>query len=361
MEETEVFLNAQVKNLETPSVQYLIFNRENIIDHYSKGLARIENHILADATTTYNAFSVTKTFTALAIVQLAEHKIFNLDDMVKNLMPDFPYSPEITIKQLLSHAGGIPNPIPLSWIHLPEEHEGFDRNQFFRTIFAKNEKQRSQPGERFAYSNLGYVLLGQLIERVSGLTYEEYISRNIISKLGLLPGDLGFRITDATKHARGYHRIMSLSYFVLGFLIDRKKYFDKTEGPWKSFRNYYVNGVAYGGLIGTPKAFVKYLQELMKPEGKLLSEEYKKLLFTQTYTEKNERTRMCLSWFKGRLNGRKYFSHAGGGGGYYSEIRIYPDEGIGSVIFYNRTGMKDERMLDKVDRYYFNQLRPATK
>ena len=62
---------------------------------------------------------------------------------------------------------------------------------------------------------------------------------------------------------------------------------------------------------------------------------------------------MCLSWFTGELNGNKYFTHAGGGGGYYCEIRIYPDQGLGSVVFFNRTGFSDERYLDKVDKLYF--------
>ena len=58
---------------------------------------------------------------------------------------------------------------------------------------------------------------------------------------------------------------------------------------------------------------------------------------------------MCLGWFAGDLNGNKYFAHAGGGGGYYCEIRIYPDLNKGSVIFFNRSGMSDERYLDKLD------------
>jgi hypothetical protein len=61
---------------------------------------------------------------------------------------------------------------------------------------------------------------------------------------------------------------------------------------------------------------------------------------------------MCLAWFKGQLNSKTYFAHAGGGGGYYCEIRIYPDAGLGSVIMFNRTGMNDERVLDKIDKYF---------
>lgn len=61
---------------------------------------------------------------------------------------------------------------------------------------------------------------------------------------------------------------------------------------------------------------------------------------------------MCLGWFTGELNGIPYYAHAGGGGGYYCEIRIYPEEKIGSVIFFNRSGMSDEKFLDKVDRFF---------
>ena len=82
-------------------------------------------------------------------------------------------------------------------------------------------------------------------------------------------------------------------------------------------------------------------------------------MFTENHTTNNKQTEMCMSWFSGKLNGIKYFTHAGGGGGYYCEIRIYPDRGIGSVCFFNRTGMSDERFLDKVDKFYFDTLTMA--
>jgi D-alanyl-D-alanine carboxypeptidase len=147
-------------------------------------------------------------------------------------------------------------------------------------------------------------------------------------------------------------KILTLTYPILTLLIDGKKYFNQKEGKWKSFKNYYVNGAAYGGLIGTPGAFMKYLQELMKCKNSLISEEYRALLFSQVYTNDKKPTGMCLSWFSGELSGHKYVSHAGGGGGYYCELRIYPDLAMGSVLFYNRTGIKDERMLDHRDSYY---------
>jgi D-alanyl-D-alanine carboxypeptidase len=63
-------------------------------------------------------------------------------------------------------------------------------------------------------------------------------------------------------------------------------------------------------------------------------------------------TGMCLSWFTGQLSGVKFFTHAGGGRGFYCEIRIYPEINTGSVIVFNRTGMRDERFLDNNDKYF---------
>ena len=79
------------------------------------------------------------------------------------------------------------------------------------------------------------------------------------------------------------------------------------------------------------------------------------MLFDENVTNSNKSTGMCLSWFRGHLNGQEYFAHAGGGGGYYCEIRIYPKLGRGSVIMFNRSGMKDERFLDKLDILYINK------
>ena len=349
MKEVDSILNKILEKHKSPSVQYILFDGHQILKRYHAGLADIKNNSIVDAGTTYNAFSVTKTFTALAILQLAERNKLEIEQSVKRYLPEFPYSDEITIRQLLSHSAGIVNPIPLSWIHLTNEHRSFDRNTFFSSVFAGNTKTSSTPNLKFAYSNLGYVLLGKLIEKVSGLSYEQYVTENIIEKLGLSSNQLGFEIPGDGSHAKGYQKRLSWMNLLLGFFIDKSKYMLRAEGPWKPFKNYYVNGPSYGGLIGTPDAFVRYIQELLKPDNLLIADNLKKLLFTENYTLDKKSTGMCLSWFTGELKGRKYFAHAGGGGGYYCEIRIYPGQGVGSVIFFNRTGMGDERYLDRVD------------
>jgi CubicO group peptidase (beta-lactamase class C family) len=191
-----------------------------------------------------------------------------------------------------------------------------------------------------------------LIEVVSGKLYEDFISENIIKKLQLSSNELGFEIVNFDEHAKGYHKRLSFTNLVLGFIINKSKFMDKPEGKWKPFKDFYVNGAAYGGLIGKPAAFVTYIRELLRNHSLLISPEGKRFLFRENKSNNKKATGMCLSWFKGNLNGREYFTHAGGGGGFYCEIRIYPDAKLGSVIFFNRTGMTDERFLDKVDSVY---------
>lgn len=349
MKEIDAILHKILEENNSPSVQYILFDKHNILKLYRAGLADVKNNKAIDEKTTYNALSVTKTFTALAILQLAAQQKLEIEQPVKSYLPDFPYSSGITIRQLLSHSAGIPNPIPLSWIHLTNEHSSFDRNKFFSAVFARIKKTKSGSNEKFVYSNLGYVLLGQLIEKVSGMAYEQYVTENIIAKLGITSDQLGFEIPVNGSHAKGYQKQFSWLNLLLGFFIDKSKYMLEAEGHWKPFKNYYVNGAPYGGLIGTPLAFVRYIQELLQPASLLIPDDFKELFFTENYTRKNKATGMCLSWFTGQLKGIKYFAHAGGGGGYYCEIRIYPEPGMGSVIFFNRTGMGDERFLNSVD------------
>jgi CubicO group peptidase (beta-lactamase class C family) len=303
MTDMETVLRKTVDDHHAPSVQYVLFDTEHIIEKFTYGLADIARNRGVRKHTSYHAFSVTKTFTALAILQLAEQKKLDINQPVKKYWPAFPYPDDITVRQLLSHSAGIPNPIPLSWIHLTSEHQSFDRNKFFDGIIAKHKKVKFAPNEGFIYSNLGYVLLGRLIESVTGNRYEDFITANIIQKLGLDKGELGFEIVDPRLQAKGYHKRSSLTNIALGFFLEKTKYMENAEGRWKPFKSFYVNGPSYGGLIGTAGAFVKYIQTLLKPGHLLLSGESKNLFFTENFTNDNKPTGMCLSWFIGELNG----------------------------------------------------------
>jgi D-alanyl-D-alanine carboxypeptidase len=220
--------------------------------------------------------------------------------------------------------------------------------------FDRHHKTKASPNTRFGYSNLGYVLLGRIIEQVSGRTYEEYVTDNILEPIGLSPGDLGFSLSE-THQATGYHRRNSFSYLLLGLFLKKSKFMDSGADGWRAFRPYYLNGAAYGGLIGTADGFARYVQALLEPESRILSDESRQILFSENILHGGKPSGMAASWFRGELNGHTYFAHAGGGGGYYAEVRIYPELQRGSVILFNRSGMSDERFLDQVDHYFIHR------
>lgn len=354
-ESIDIILGKLIDKNQTPSVVYVVFNTDSIIYQNSLGFTNIKKGKETSEKSRYNVFSITKTFTALAVLQLEDHGKLDINDPVIEYLPDFPYAHDITIRNLLTHTAGIPNPVPLSWIHSAEEHRSFDTDAYFSKIFDRYNKTKSLPNEKFAYSNLGYVILGQLVARVSGLDYKDYIRTHILDLLDIEPGDLDFEIGDPDRYATGYHKKLSFSYALLGLFMDKSEFMGRSEGKWVPFNINYVNGPSYGGLISTPEALTKYGQELLKPGCRIISDEYKDILLSENHTNDGKPTGMCLSWFKGSLNGKQYYAHAGGGGGYYCEIRIYPEYGIGSVIMFNRTGMKDERFLDKPDAIILNE------
>jgi D-alanyl-D-alanine carboxypeptidase len=353
MKSIQDFLKHQVENNETPSIQYALFDSSAIIYEGKHGFANIKSKAPVDDLTTYNLFSVTKTFTALAVLQLAQAGKIQLDDPVSNYLSELPYQEKITVRQLLNHSAGIPNPLPLRWIHLSSEHNGFNRDKFFEGIFKSHPKLDAKPGTMFRYSNLGYVLLGQLIEKVSGQSFEDYVTENIITPCGISPGTLGFEI-DTSVHATGYQKWWSFTNAILGALIDKQKFMGDKEGKWKPFNNFYTNGTPYGGMVGSSNALIKYAQTLLQKENLLLNDTYKELLFTENSIN-SKPTGMSFSWYTGSLKGHKYLAHAGGGGGYYVELRIYPELGMGSVIMFNRSGMTDERILDKTDSFFLKE------
>jgi CubicO group peptidase (beta-lactamase class C family) len=259
---------------------------------------------------------------------------------------EFHFKYPFTIEQLVSHQAGFPDPIPISWIHLANEDKSFNENNFIRKTVDKYSNQKFVPGSKFSYSSIGYLLLSQIIEKVSGETYVSYISKNILAKLNG-KGSLDFSIKNKALHATGYHPRFSFSNILLSFFLDRKKFIRYNHGSFTAFKNFYVNGKAYGGFIGNVRGLSSYLQSFLLK--KIFSnDETKQLMFTE------QKGGMSLGWFTGMLNDKKYVCHAGGGGGYYCEIRIYPELNIASALLRNRSSFGDIRLLDKIDsRFIF--------
>lgn len=344
-------LNQYVRS-EVPGLQYIAVTADRVLFEYAGGWADIQGQKGMTPDTTLMAYSMTKTFTAVAILQLAEQRKLSLDDVIDRYLPNAAYHGHgITLRQLLNHTSGVPNPIPLRWVHLAAEDSSFNEAEALATVLRENPDLAFEPGRKFAYSNIGYWLLGKVVQQVTGQSYPAYIRGNILQPLRISAQEMDFVISDESRHAKGYLKKYSLMNLVKGFLIDRK-FVGGYEGRWLRLSSHYLNGPAFGGLIGTARGFSRFLQDQLRTESVLFGLETKRLLESRQTDGAGRPIPMTPGWHVGETHGVTYFFKEGGGGGFHCEMRIYPSRGIATVVLANSTGFSSTGFLNRVDRRF---------
>ena len=332
-----------------PGLQYVVTGDAGTLLDYAGGLADIQNRRAMTPDTTLMAYSMTKTFTAIAILQLVEQGRLGLDDPIDLYIPDTPYRGRgITIRQLLDHTAGLPNPMPLRWVHLAGEGANFDEDAALARVLRENRKLAFEPGRKFYYSNIGYWLLGKTVERLSGRLYSDYLMANILKRLDPSGSELDFVIRDPTRHAKGYLARYSLMNLLKGFVTDRK-FWGGYEGDWLRLKSHYLNGPAFGGLVGSARGFGRFLRDQLQDRSVLLSIETKRLLEMQQTDSAGRPIPMTLGWHLGKANSTVCFFKEGGGGGFHSEMRIYPAKALASVVMANDTEFNSRQFLNRMD------------
>ncbi len=181
----------------------LIANGDKILYQKATGFANLESKILNNIETKFNLASMNKMFTSIAIAQLLEKGKLSYSDRAIKHLPTLPESVfgNITIEQLLTHTAGT-----CDFLRIPKF---MDIKDTAKTIAAYvglgiNEPLLFEPGARFEYSNYGYILLGAIVERLSNMSYFDYVQKNIFDKAGMK--NTGFYETDKsnTNMAIGY-------------------------------------------------------------------------------------------------------------------------------------------------------------
>lgn len=350
---TITYLDQFVRS-EVPGLQYIVVTSDRVLFEYAGGWADIQGQKAMSVDTTLMAYSMTKTFTAVAILQLAERRELSLDDLIDHYLPTNPYHGHgITLRQLLNHTSGIPSPIPLRWVHLAEEDSSFSEAEALATVLRANPNLAFEPGKKFVYSNIGYWLLGKVVEQVTRQPYSAYVRANILLPLGLAAQEMDFVIPDESRQAHGYLAKYSFINLVKGFVID-SKFLGNYEGNWLQLKSHYLNGPSFGGLIGTARGFSLFLQDQLRTESVLFRLETKRLLETQQTDSAGRSIRMTLGWHIGETDGTEYLFKEGGGGGFHSEMRIYRTKGIASIVMVNSTEFNSTKFLNRVDRAFLN-------
>lgn len=165
---------------ENPGAIFLAVKKGKVVYRKAFGMADLERDIKMRPEFVFEIGSMTKQFTAVSILMLAEQRKLKLDDEITKFIPDYPTQGNlITIHHLLTHTSGIKDFTTMKSIkNIARE----DLSPKELVDFFKNEPMDFKPGEQYKYCNSGYVLLGYIIEKVSGETYEEFITKHIFEK-----------------------------------------------------------------------------------------------------------------------------------------------------------------------------------
>jgi len=335
-----------------PGLQYVVVDGDNALFEHAGGWADVGRRTPMTLDTTMMAYSMTKTVTAVAVLQLVEQGKLRLEDEAARHVPGFPYGDGVTVLHLLVHTSGIPNPIPLRWAHLVSEDSAFDEGAALDRVLRAHPRLRSRPGDRFRYSNIGYWLLGRVVEDVTGQRYADYARERILKPLGAPRRAMDFGIPDPGSHAGGYLARRSVMNAMKGFVTDRRLW-GGHEGRWLRFESHLLDGPAFGGLVGTARAFALFLQDQLRPQSVLLNRRTRELLRTQQRNNAGGLIPMTPGWHVGRIGRAACLFKEGGGGGFHCEMRLYPSQRIGSVVMTNGTAFDSTSALNHLDAAFF--------
>lgn len=212
VEDLDSYLSALVAEGIPPAIDVTVLKNGQSVFSKAYGVANGLNGEKANKENVYHYWSMTKSFTAVAVFQLIEQGKISLSDSITMYLPNFNPTDElgdpvnITIEQLLTHTSGLPdfNFKMAAWLHLNgeprygETRMVNERFQDFQTIVA-------QPGSASEYGNINFVILGAAIESVTGQDYEDYVRENILTPLKMADTDFVYRPDMLDKVAKGSH------------------------------------------------------------------------------------------------------------------------------------------------------------
>lgn len=278
------------------------------------GMASYELNVPNTPSTAFNIASVTKQFTAMAIMQLRDRGKLNVGDPICNHLSNCPTAWQlITIRQLLTHTSGIPNASDL-----PQWDEELSLKRYGRTDFVdlfRTLPLEFAPGAKYSYSNSGYFLLGLIIERASGSSFEQFLKTNIFTPIGMAHS--------AYHDNRGIISGAATGYYSRGTSFITATYVDPTTS------------LGDGGIVTTTGDLLRWDQALYTE--RLVSRQSLDEMFTPYMNGYG------YGWEVGTRFGKKTLSHSGSNAGFSSYILRFPDDRLTVIVLGNGDRMSAGR------------------
>ena len=298
----------------------LVAKAGEILLHKGYGLARKEDSIKYKTSTISTIGSVTKQFTATAILKLEELGKLKIENPISLYFPQIPSDKkDITLHQLLTHTSGFVGGIG-------GDFDAIKTDQFFKQLFAT--KLQHTPGEKYAYSNAGYSILARVIELVSGMEYERFLNEHLFYPAGMKTTGYVIPNWKDQEIASGY----IYNIFNVGTLISR---FEKNKAiSWNLKGN--------GGIHATTGDMFKWYNALKT--NKIISQaSFIKLTTPYVQEYENGSSHYAYGWaIYTTANNSKIISHNGGNGIFFHEFIWQPQEDILVILFTNASSKETE-------------------
>jgi len=301
---------SQLMTSTEPGGAVIVLKDGKVIFRKAYGMASLELGVKMEPDMVFAIGSLTKQFTAVAAVRLAEKGRLSLTDHLGKYFPDFPGSERIQIRHLLTHSSGIKDYIPLPGFS-SRMREDLSNEDVLEVV--KKEPLEFPPGEKYSYSNSNFALAGAIIEKVTGQEYEKFLRETILIPLGLnhtgvinntkvIPGLVnGYELTDGQIRKAG---LMSYSYLhAAGGLCTNIDDLAK----W--------NSALFGGQIISRASLVECL--------------------TPNKLNNGQSSGMGIGWFVDTLYGRPYLYHGGGIYGFVNHTLFLPEENLYVAVLRN--------------------------
>jgi CubicO group peptidase (beta-lactamase class C family) len=305
--------NAAVAQHRTPGVSIAIVKHGKTLLAKGYGYADLENDVPATAASVYRIGSITKQFTAAAIMRLVEQGKLSLDDTLRKFLPDFPtQGNRVMIRHLLNHTSGIKSYTSLGpkWQRLMR----LDLEPDSVVALFANEPFDFKPGERWSYDNSGYFLLGMIIEKISGKSYAQYVKDELFTPLGLTSTIYCDQASIIKHRAHGYESRPNGEFI--------------NAAPLSMTQPY-----AAGALCSTIGDLVAWTAALSS--GKVVSPASYKQMTTPLTLNDGKPLTYGFGLGIGALRGHRQVSHNGGINGFISELHHYVDDSVVTVVLTN--------------------------
>ncbi|HET9746990.1 MAG TPA: serine hydrolase [Chitinophagaceae bacterium] len=296
-----------------PGGTALVSRQGNVIYKKAFGMADLELNVPMQPDMIFRIGSITKQFTSVAILQLAEKGKLSLQDDIKKFIPDYPTQGyTITVEHLLTHTSGIK-----SYTGMPGFQSMMRKDMKPEEIIDvfKNEKMEFAPGSKWNYNNSGYILLGYIIEKVSGKAYEGYVTENLFMPAGMMHSAYGNESRIIKNRAKGYQKNKDM--------YENADYLSMTL-PY-----------AAGSLLSTVEDLWKWNQAIHSY--KLLSKTFLEKAFAAYQLSNGKSTNYGYGWGVNPVQGSAAIEHGGGINGFLTDAIYLPAEDVFVAVFSNCT------------------------